>query len=63
MSKKCTCAWCKKRIERDEAYCKHAGKHNTFYCNEEEFRLAMERKKKREENKRRQQQLEAQKGT
>lgn len=62
MSKKCTCAWCKKRIERDGAYCKHAGKHNTFYCNEEEFRLAMERKKKREENKRRQQQLEAQKG-
>ena len=62
MSKKCTCAWCKKRIERDEAYCKHAGKHNTFYCNEEEFRLAMERKKKREENKRRQQQLEVQKG-
>lgn len=50
MSKK-TCAYCKKRINADEAYVKHAGKHNTYYCSEEEFKLATERKKKREENK------------
>ena len=60
MSKK-TCAWCKKRIEETEAFVKYAGKHRTYYCNETEFNLAIERKKKREENKRRQQQLEAQK--
>ena len=53
MSKKCTCAYCKQRIERERAYCKHAGKHNTYYCNEQEYQFAMERKKKREENKKR----------
>ena len=51
MSKKCTCAFCKKRIDREGAYIKHAGKHNTYYCNEEHYQLAIERKKKREENK------------
>ena len=56
MSKKVTCAYCKCRLNKDEAYVKHAGKHNTYYCSESEFQLAMERKKKREENKRRQQQ-------
>lgn len=56
MSKK-TCAYCKKRIEADEAFVKHAGKHNTYYCSESEYKLATERKRKREENKKRQQQL------
>ena len=51
MSKKCTCAFCKKRIDREGAYVKHAGKHNTYYCSDEEYQLAMERKKKREANK------------
>lgn len=60
MSKK-TCAYCKRRADETEMFVKHAGKHNTYYCNESEYKLAMERKKKREENKRRQQQLEAQK--
>lgn len=62
MSKKVTCAYCKQKLNKDEAFVKHAGKHNTYYCSESEFQLAMERKQKREENKRRQQQLEAQKG-
>lgn len=61
MSKKCTCAYCKRKLNRDEAYVKHAGKHNTFYCNEEEFKLAIERKKKREENKKRK--MEAENGS
>lgn len=52
MSKKCTCAFCKQKINKDEAFVKHAGKHNTYYCNEEHFKLAVERKKKREANKR-----------
>lgn len=54
MSKK-TCAYCKKKIEESEAFVKHAGKHNTYYCSETEYKLAMERKKKREENKKKQQ--------
>lgn len=54
MSKK-TCAYCKKKIEESEAFVKHSGKHNTYYCSEIEYKLAMERKKKREENKKRQQ--------
>lgn len=53
MSKKVTCAFCKQKINKDEAFVKHAGKHNTYYCDEREFGLAMERKKKREENKKR----------
>lgn len=56
MSEKRTCAWCKKKFSIDTMVVKHAGKHNTYYCNAEEYNLAMERKKKREENKRRQQQ-------
>lgn len=51
MSKKCTCAFCKCKLNRDEAFVKHAGKHNTYYCNEKEFNLAIERKHKREANK------------
>ena len=58
MSKKCTCAFCKRRFDRDEAFVRHAGKHNTYYCNESEYKLAIERKKKREENKRKQQEKE-----
>lgn len=54
MSKKCTCAFCKRRFDRDEAFVKHAGKHNTYYCNELEYKLATDRKKKCEENKRKQ---------
>lgn len=60
MSKK-TCAYCGKKSDETEMFVKHAGKHNTYYCSESEFQLAMERKKKREENKCSQQQLEAQK--
>lgn len=60
MSKKCTCAFCKRRFDRGEAFVKHAGKHNTYYCNEQEFKLAMERKQKRDEIKKRKQELEAQ---
>lgn len=56
MSAKRTCALCGKKCNKDEMYVKHAGKHNTYYCSEEEFKLATERKKKREENKKRQQQ-------
>ena len=56
MSKKVTCAFCKQRLNKDEAFVKHAGKHNTYWCCEEHMKLTMERKKKREENKRRQQQ-------
>lgn len=56
MSKKCTCAYCgNRKLNKDEAFVKHAGKHNTYYCSETEYKLAMERKKKREENKKRQQ--------
>ena len=58
MSKKVTCAFCRKKLNKDEAFVKHAGKHNTYYCNELEYKLATDCKKKREENKRRQQQKE-----
>ena len=51
MAKK-TCAYCKCKRDESEMFVKHAGKHNTYYCNEEEFQLAMKRKKLREENKR-----------
>lgn len=34
VSKKCTCAYCGRRFDRDEAFVKHAWKHNTYYCNE-----------------------------
>lgn len=61
MSKKCICAFCKCKLNKDEAFVKHAGKHNTYYCDIICYEKATERKKKREENKRRQQQLEAQK--
>lgn len=54
MSKKVTCALCKQKLNKDEAFVKHAGKHNTYYCNEEHFKLAIERKKKREANKKKQ---------
>ena len=50
MAKK-TCAYCGVRRDSDGMYVKHAGKHNTYYCNEEEFQLAMKRKRLREENK------------
>ena len=50
MAKK-TCAFCKTKRDESEMFVKHAGKHNTYYCNEEEFQLAMKRKKLREENK------------
>ena len=48
MSKKCTCAFCKKKIEKEGAYVKHAGKHNTYYCDDKCFQLAIERKKKKD---------------
>lgn len=51
MSKKVICALCRCKLNKDEAFVKHAGKHNTYYCSEEHYRLATERKKKREENK------------
>ena len=53
VSKKCTCAYCKAKIEKDGAFVKHAGKHNNYYCNEDHYKLAVERKKKRESNKKR----------
>ena len=54
MSKK-TCAYCKaRRDETEMGYVKKSGKHRTYYCNETEYSLAMERKKKREENKKKQ---------
>lgn len=59
MAKK-TCAFCKRKIEQSEAFVKHAGKHNTYYCSEEHYRLATERKKKREENKKLREGLTAQ---
>lgn len=53
MAKK-TCAYCKiKRNESEMGYVKKSGKHRTYYCSEEHYRLATERKKKREENKKR----------
>lgn len=57
MSKKVTCAYCKQKLNKDAAFVKHAGKHNTYYCSESEFNLAMVRKKKREVNKKRQQEM------
>ena len=57
MSKKVTCAYCKQKLNKDEAFVKHAGKHNTYHCSESEFNLAMVRKKKREVNKKRQQEM------
>lgn len=57
MSKKVTCAYCKQKLNKDEAFVKHAGKHNTYYCSESEFNLSMVRKKKREVNKKRQQEM------
>lgn len=51
MSKKVICALCRCKLNKDEAFVKHAGKHNTYYCSEEHYRLATERKKKKEENK------------
>lgn len=50
MAKK-TCAFCGARRDQSEMFVKHAGKHNTYYCNEDEFQLATKRKKLREENK------------
>lgn len=50
MAKK-TCAFCKCKRDESEMFVKHAGKHNTYYCNEAEYKLAIERKKKRTENK------------
>lgn len=50
MAKK-TCAYCKTKKDESEMFVKHAGKHNTYYCNEEEYKLAVKRKKLREENK------------
>lgn len=50
MAKK-TCAYCKCKREASEMFVKRAGKHNTYYCNEEEYKLAIKRKKLREENK------------
>lgn len=58
MSKK-TCAYCGKKNNAEDMFVKHAGKHNTYYCSETEFKLAMERKQKRDEIKKRQQELEA----
>ena len=60
MAKK-TCAFCKKKIEAETAYVVHAGKHNTYYCDETCRAKAMERKKKREENKKRK--MEAENGS
>ena len=57
MSKEVTCAYCKQKLNKDEAFVKHAGKHNTYYCSESELNLAMVRKKKREVNKKRQQEM------
>lgn len=50
MAKK-TCAYCKTKRDESEMFVKHAGKHNTYYCSEEEYKLAVKRKKLREENK------------
>ena len=51
MAKK-TCAFCKCRKNEDEmGYVKKAGKHRTYYCDENCYSKAVERKK-REENKR-----------
>ena len=57
MSKKVTCAYCKQKLNKDDAFVKHAGKHSTYYCSESEFNLAMVCKKKREVNKKRQQEM------
>lgn len=51
MSKKKTCAFCKSKKEATEMFVKHAGKHNTYYCDTNCCAKAMERKKKREANK------------
>lgn len=52
MAKK-TCAYCKtKRDESEMGYVKKSGKHRTYYCDENCYSKAVERKKKREENKR-----------
>lgn len=48
MSKKVTCAFCKQKLNKEEAFVKHAGKNNTYYCNEEHYGLATERKKRKE---------------
>ena len=50
MSKKKTCAYCGQRSNAEDMFVKHAGKLNTYYCNEKEFNLAVERKQKREAN-------------
>lgn len=54
MSKKCTCAYCKCKLNKEDAFVKHAGKHNTYYCSEEHYEYAVNRKKKRDEFKKRQ---------
>lgn len=59
MTKK-TCAYCKTKRDESEMFVKHAGKHNTYYCNEEEFQLAIKRKRLREENKKLREGLTAQ---
>lgn len=48
MSKNVTCAYCKQKINKEDAFVKHAGKNNTYYCNETHYGLAIERKKHRE---------------
>lgn len=51
MAKK-TCAFCGTRRDQSKMnYVKHAGKHNTYYCDINCYEKATERKKKREENK------------
>ena len=51
MSKKKTCAWCKKKFPSEDMVVKHAGQHNTYWCCEEHRQLTMERKQKRKANK------------
>ena len=51
MSKKVICALCRCKLNKDEAFVKHAGKHNTYYCDENCYRKAVKRKKLKEENK------------
>jgi hypothetical protein len=41
-------------LNKEDAFVKHAGKHNTYYCSEEHYKYAVDRKKKREEFKKRQ---------
>ena len=53
MSTKRTCAFCGKKNDIDTMYVKHAGKSNTYYCNEDHYNAAEQKKENLKKEKKR----------